>query len=464
MTAQDAPAPPAIHAHWIDRLWRLMTSDRLLAALLVLLALTVLVGLLVPQVPSDLSQPEDAVRWLTEASGRFGGLGTLMQVGGLFDLQQSPWLRLLVGLLAFVLLLRLAQSVSRLQPANPQSVAAAAQRWPLQAGFTLTTDVDTALAEVADDLRQEGWQVATQRTETAAHVAAQRSRVGLWAAPLIYAGALLCLLALWIGQVFGWQETGLVLLPGQPTPLQRDSRQSLTLVQDKEGMAAVAWQTAGGEPVTRTLSAAGTARLPGMTVRRTGAGQMLTATAWDAAGAPLQLRLLDEQSPAQTTANLVFDQPRAERAFLVPARQIAFSVVAFAALPERGFNGPTYLVQAFQVGQREPLFNEFIEGDASLTIGDDRYDLRSGQYVTVRTSNNPGTPLLVLGGLLAAGGVMLGLVRPTGLLYLHIQRQRHLTHTTARLQPSPAWRQGGRWLAAWVSTYSQQLPPGPPGD
>ncbi len=457
--ASDVPQL-TLTQHPIDRLWRLMAGNRLLALVLALLGVTVVLGMALPQVPGDLSQQPAGSRWLAEASSRFGGLGGIMQQAGLFNLWQSPWLRLLLGLLAFIMLLRLAQSMIGLRSTDPTMMAVEAQRWPLQAAFALSAPLDASLSELAHDLRQEGWEVVASQSTAEAFIGAERSRWGRLAAPALYLGVLLALAGLWVGQVFGWQEGGVVLVPGQATPLQHSQGVALVLLDNGEGEPSVALQHSGVTMASRPFSASGAVRLPGMTVRRVDAGQMLAVNGFDADGNPLQLRLLDQQTPPQTTVYLVFDQPRAERAFLAPDRQLAFSVVAFPALPERGFNGPTFLVQALQVGQSDPVFNEFVEGDASLLLGANRFELRSGEYAAVRVSHNPGQPLVVLGGLCALAGMMLAFVRPPGLLHLRLQPQPRATvQVTARLQPSPTWRQGGRWLMAWAATYSQEAGP-----
>lgn len=457
--ASDVPqlTPPQ---HPIDRLWRLMTSNRLLALVLALIGGTAFLGVVLPQVPGDLSRQPAGSRWLAEAGSRFGGLGGIMQEAGLFSLWQSPWLRLLLGLLAFILLLRLAQAMTRWRPADPVMLAGDAQQWPLQASFLLSAPLDESLSELTRDLRQEGWQVVTAHSAPEAFIAAERNRWGRLAEPALYVGALLALAGLWVGQVFGWQETGVVLVPGQPTPLQHGKGAALTLLDDDASGPVVTLQRAGASVASQPFSANGVVRLPGMTVRRMDAGQMLAVSGFDAVGNPLQLRLLDQQTPSQTIVYLVFDQPRAERAFLAPDRQLAFSIVAFPALPERGFSGPTFLVQALQVGQSAPVFNEFVEGDASLLLGADRFELRSGEYAAVRVTHAPWQPLVVLGGLCVLAGMILALARPPGLLHLRLQPQpRTAVQVSARLQPALTWRQADRWLMAWAATYNQEVGP-----
>lgn len=442
----------------IDRLWLAATSDRLLVALLALLALTTVTGLLLPQKPASLA-PSTTARWLAETASRYGGMGSLLQELGLFDLWRSPWLWGLLGSLAFVLLLRLANaandSAGRLPQPDTSLAAAAARRWPLKTTLKIKGSLDPTLHELEDDLRNEGWRVAANVAGADAYLAAERNAWGILAAPLIYAGLVAGLAALWLWQVFGWQEAGLVLLPDRPVALQHAPGANLTLVDSESGPAALVIQAGAALSTTHAFSAGGAVQQGLLRVQRTGEGQALTVRAAALDGAPLQMRSLESQEPVESSLTLVFDQPRAEQTFLLPARQLAFSVVAFPSLPERGFSGPAYLVQALQVGRREPLLNEFVAGDADLTVGEDEIRLQGGQFVTVRASYNPGAPLLILGGLAIAAGLLLAVWRPTGRFFLHLHSQPDETQVTASLKPSLAWPQGGRWLGAWSATYLQ---------
>lgn len=436
--ARNAPSP-----HPIDRLWRLMTSDLVLALLLGLVALVWLAGLLLPQLTGSASQPEAS-----------STVGASTSTG---ELWRSPGLCLLLGLLAFVLLLRLAQSAAeaaaRVAAPDPLQAAAAAAAWPHHAAVTVEGDLADVVQELADDLRSEGWQVeVAQPGRVEAAIVAERSCWGVWAPAMLYAGGLLVLAGLWASQVFGWQKSGLVLIPGQPTALEHLRGSTLTVSEDIDE-PKVTLQTVEGTSASATLSASGRARLGGIALRQVGEGQLVTLSARDAAGSPLQIRLLDEQAPGADRVALVFDQPRAERAVFIPTRQLVISVVDFPALPERGFANPTLLVQAFVEGARDPVFNEFVEGNASIAIGEDSFDLRRGQTITVQASTSPGTPLAVLGGLLALSSLLLGLWRPPGRLSLQLRQQRDAVHITAGLSPALGWRQGGRWLTAWAATY-----------
>ncbi len=77
---------------------------------------------------------------------------------------------ILLGLLAFILLLRLGLAVGdawqRLRQPDPATVAHQAQRWPLHAVVTLENNVETVAAELAEDLRSEGWRVQVPSQQT----------------------------------------------------------------------------------------------------------------------------------------------------------------------------------------------------------------------------------------------------------------------------------------------------------
>lgn len=459
MTAQITPFQSKPHP--IDRLYRLAASDRVLVVVLALTVLALLLSVLLPQAPAESAQQSTA-RWLAETADRYGSLGSVMQGAGLFDLWRAPWLWALLGLLAFILLLRLGLAAGdawqRLRQPDPAAVSHHAQRWPLYATVALHNNVETVADELAEDLRSEGWRVVRVADDGTAQVVAERNAWGVLAAPLFYLGLLTALAGLWLGQWAGWREAGVVLAPGQPVRLSQDDTLVLATrpALPSDPVDGVVVQRDGQPANDKAFSVWGTARAAGVTVHRTATGQALTISARNTAGNALQLQPVDRRGPPQQSLTLVFDQPRAEQLFLAPASELVFSVVAFPALPERGFGGPTFLVQAFSAGQQAPIANQFIEGNADLAIGDSVYSLAAGRFVTVEVNRNPGRPVMAAGGLLALAALLLALWRPAGRLALTVQRQRHGAQVSARLQSSPFWRQAPQWLAAWTTTYSRE--------
>ncbi|MEI2690187.1 MAG: hypothetical protein V9H69_10955 [Anaerolineae bacterium] len=153
---------------------------------------------------------------------------------------------------------------------------------------------------------------------------------------------------------------------------------------------------------------------------------------------------------------LVFDQPRAEQLFLAPDSEMVFSVVAFPALPERGFDGPTFLVQAFLAGQQAPIANQFIQDGVELAIDEVVYTLTTGRFVIVEVSRNPGLPLTLAGVALALAAAWLAIWRPAGQLALTVGRRRAGARVAVRLNAARFWRHAPQWLAAWSTTYSRE--------
>jgi hypothetical protein len=439
----------------------LAASDRVLAAVLGLTALALLLVELLPQAPSS-SVQQNPERWLAETASRYGSLGRLMQGAGLFDMQHSPWLLALLALLAFVLLLRLGLAVGdawqRLRRVDPAATARAAQRWPLHAEVSLVGAVETLAAELTHDLHSEGWRVASVADGDTVHASAERSIWGVLATPLFYLGLLAALAGLWLGQQTGWREVDVTLAPGQPVRLSQDDTLVLTAQLEPAASAVerILIQRDGQPAEERVFAWLGAARAAGVSVRRTGEGQVLSVSGRDAAGNAALLQPVDRSGPPQRSLMLVFDQPRAEQLFLAPDSEMVFSVVAFPALPERGFDGPTFLVQAFLAGQQAPIANQFIQDGVELAIDEVVYTLTTGRFVIVEVSRNPGLPLTLAGVALALAAAWLAIWRPAGQLALTVGRQRAGARVAVRLNAARFWRHAPQWLAAWSTTYSRE--------
>lgn len=452
--------PPTDTPPYFDRLYRRLAGD---GAVLVLLALALLAfafSLLLPQLALDPDQPA-ALRWLDETAARFGALGPMLRTAGLFDLTHSPWLRGLLGLLAFTLLLRLAliAAEARTRLRRPDAAAAAgwAALWPHQAQLAVQGAPAATRAELSENLISEGWRVTAEDAGDAIRIVAERSRWGLLAQPLALSGLLLMLAGLWLGQWGGWRQAEVILAPGQPVRLSRDHTVQITVGDAVSAqLDTLTVQRDGRAAQTRSLRLGGLATAAGLWLRRTGEGPAMVVSARDADGGSLAVQSVDRSTAPQDKLTLVFDQPRAEQLFLTPERQLVFSIVAFPELPERGLSGPAYLVQAFPFNQRDPITNQFIQGNANLALGEDVYSLAAGRYLAVTVSRKPGLPLLALGAALALAGVMLAVRRPAGRLLLTLCPHGAETTVAAALQASPFWRQAAPWLAAWVTTYRRE--------
>ncbi|MCB0002939.1 MAG: hypothetical protein KDH86_10355, partial [Anaerolineae bacterium] len=82
----SAPATPANNEHPIDRLYRTLASNTLLAVVAALVMVALLISRFLPQLPADRGEADVAARWLAETAAAYGASGRLLSGVGLFDL------------------------------------------------------------------------------------------------------------------------------------------------------------------------------------------------------------------------------------------------------------------------------------------------------------------------------------------------------------------------------------------
>ena len=115
--------PARIPREWdiLDTLWRLFSSTQLVAIVLLVVALASALGTLFPQAPSQ-ATGDSAVyaQWLASVQGGYGGWFDFLDTMGLFDLYGSWWFRALLALLAFSLMISVAERVASLWPFSRQ--------------------------------------------------------------------------------------------------------------------------------------------------------------------------------------------------------------------------------------------------------------------------------------------------------------------------------------------------------
>lgn len=107
MTLTQTPRDP-----W-RAVWRVATEDRLLAALLLALAMGLTVSVLFRQMP--VGDPAAYARWLSETQARLGRATAALQTLGLFTITRSLGFRTLLACTAACLALRLIEMGSRLR-------------------------------------------------------------------------------------------------------------------------------------------------------------------------------------------------------------------------------------------------------------------------------------------------------------------------------------------------------------
>src|SRR5512139_47466 len=98
----------------LNSLWRFASSGRVTLALIALLAATLALAVVFPQLPAGLDSAA-ADRWFGATVASYRGLGTTLRAVGAFDILQGLWLRILLAFLAYNLALRLADQLRRIR-------------------------------------------------------------------------------------------------------------------------------------------------------------------------------------------------------------------------------------------------------------------------------------------------------------------------------------------------------------
>jgi cytochrome c biogenesis protein len=206
-------------------LYRVLGSTKLAVVLfLALLAASVVSGLF-PQMPASL-EATDA--WLSAVRLRYGAATAMLHSLGMFDAYHSAWYLLLLATLLLNTGFCTVQRLPRLWWTlyrRPQVVRPEA----FYSGFTHRSEwsarsLDAALEAATTALRARGnWYrtVVEHRGDGQyAYLFAERGRWGRLARPLSHSAAILLAFSAAARPVLGWQEPGLVLLPGQPVAIE----------------------------------------------------------------------------------------------------------------------------------------------------------------------------------------------------------------------------------------------------
>ncbi len=390
--------------------------------LLGLLALSLVLGSLLPQLPvADAVDSATTNRWLSTTTARFGTWGTPLRAVGLLDIGHAFWFRLLLALLAFHLLLSAVEAAQtawaarskRRHPPLPPSDA------PHEASASLPPPLREAVDAVRSQLAASGLRVLGEQQEeetpTGAFLYADRARIGVLGPLLGNVGALLLLLGLFIDSAWGWQTGDLLLAPGQEIALGHDTGLRLRLEEaaSTADSGQIVFLDGSGQAITRSLGFAHPARSGGIGVHQKGEGPaLMVIIGGDETGQPISLPPLTGEGRAGDTVSLIFDQPQAERHITVPDFNLALRIVAQPSPTKHKPDQIIFVVQGYQRGRSQPTFTSHVREDSMLMQGGARIILKPERYAVLQVTHAPGLVLLLAGGLLMLLGVTVPLMWP----------------------------------------------------
>jgi hypothetical protein len=372
--------------HILDTLWYAGSAAETLMTLLALLAVTLGVSAIFPQLPDGL-QGATADRWLASTAANYAGTGQFLRQVGVFTVSQSAWLRVLLAALVFNVALRLAIQAS-------------------------------ALARLIRHRRGS----ASAAQSPSRH---QPSTIPQTAGPLLaYAGMLILVGGLFVNSLIGWQATGIALAPGSSVPMGPAGRYWLSLEElagsEANPVARIGLASGQDAPPDSMseISAGRPVRGANLWIALRAAGAALQATARDARGRPLLLQSLEpglQQGEVSEELHLLFRQTQAEQEFALPSANLSFRVVSYPSLPEKGIETPVFLVEAYRGDDPAPVLSDLVVDQAILVLDGTTLELVRDRYAIVDASYMPGLMLFFLGGLAILAGVSLSLYsrRPT---------------------------------------------------
>lgn len=326
------------------------------------------------------------------------------------DVLNRPWLRGLLAALAFNLALRAAaQARYLISLRRPVQLRPAPAGLPLQRS-AFPAPLAAALARAEAALHGRFSRVASESDTTHAQLYAERGRLGAAGPLLAYGGALALLAGLAIDAAAGWRTANLFLAPGNTATLSQAPGLQVTVTEITGG--------ANGAGTSLTLARDGAgkairigyarpARWGNLWLTQQATGPALAVSATDQDQHPLLLQSLAAGGAGGETLRVLFQQAQSEQAFAIPDRNLAFRVVSYAALPERGIGRPVYLVEGYRGDDPAPALSELVEDAGTLTLDKVTLALRRDRYAEIRAAYLPGLPPVLAGALLLLAGALL---------------------------------------------------------
>jgi len=204
---------------WRQGLWKFLGSRQLAVILLAILLLVLLLASLFPQMPADPSAQEG---WLEAVDLRYGPATSLLQSLGMFETYRSFWFLALLAALLLNTLICTAQRLPRLWRSLTLSPLverpeAFYQGFAHRAEWTLGS-LEQGLAAVRDTLVRHRFSPQVERNErtACASLYAERGRWSQAATFVSHIAAVLLVLVVACRPALGWQDSNLILLPGEP--------------------------------------------------------------------------------------------------------------------------------------------------------------------------------------------------------------------------------------------------------
>ncbi len=471
----------------LDSLWRIFASPYMTMLLLACIAVLICLGILLPQRPAEaLTDPRANSLWLRSLRERYHGIADWLLRLKLVDICRSLWLRGVLGLFAFNLILG-AVDLTR-----PRHLLAKTLGTRTLTGVLSPSELPERLVDrVKQVLRGYHYRLVEGSNEGVVYA----DRFALFRL-LVYLGVLLMIGGLALSERSAWWEENFVLRPSQVRPLGHgtalairaqvlDGKENLSSAQSQNGHTELTFFRTDREVGRTTLRDRTPSFYAGLLFWRTSTEPALLVKAQDGSGRNLALqtpergatefrevvlRFREDESPRYiVTLGLTpgsqlgrqFEQRGNERYVLVPSRDLTLRLLYTA--PEPGEISPNFLVEAFRPNDTSLLYQHHLRVSNSIEIDGDCYTFEPQRYAVLKFGQDYGLALIGLGAALALAGVALTAWRPPQRMWLVTQTQNgemnlHFTVSTLAKR-TPQWFEDTVQSVASTLTLSAQSAP-----
>jgi cytochrome c biogenesis protein len=466
MVNETTPAQIPRERDILDTLWRLVSSTQLAALMLLVVALASAFGALFPQAPRQVTR-DSAIyaRWLANTQGRYSNWFGFLDTLGLFDVYGSWWFRALLAFLAFGLIISIAERAASLWPSIRQAGAkqgddsfADASK---QASFSVDQPVEQLVERLKATLTRRLCRTLLEEEEGIVYFYADR----LWAegaALLGHIGLIVILAGAVVTGRLGWQEDAVTLSPGQSyeighglDAMLRFEKLEVDTYPDgsPRGYRTYVQIIEDGSEVKQVIGVNRPFTHRGVSFYQVSRGMAVAVKASEQDGRPLFLQSFADGAETAAVVSLPFGAHQSERHFAVPDKDIVFQLVFYQSLPDHGYDGPVFLVQAYRGSTIEPIYSSFIEKSSSLKVGGATYHLALDQYSVLRIVRDPAIAIVVLGLLLTVVGHFLRLYWSPIRFWAAVSEKGD--GTTVKLAGTAERDEAG--FASWLEGLAQEI-------
>lgn len=449
----------------LSALWQVLAAPQMLMILLGLIALALVLGSVIPQIPPEaMSNPQ---AWLAMQADPFGQSTGFFGALRLYDLYHTLWFRLLLVLTGLVLFVRTLESAELAWRAGRRDLwtAKALAFWgqdPPQIPLVLSLSPQETRAQTSSVLGRHGYWLANAAGWPEPGLVAGRRSMVLWARPLGHGALLLALLGLAIAGTWGWQSEGWQAIPGESravgfgTPyavrleafdMHLDDNQRLKAIDSRvtwlEGDREVGQDLVGvGQPATRR----------GITLRQIGYVPIARMRAWDADGQPLTLDTGVDVLSVTGEAEIRFPSPESQPLVFLLDRDL---ILALAFEPMCDTGRPALRVDRVQSDGAARQTLGILYESGTVPVDDLRLDMDLTFVPILRVDQRPAMGLVVAGLMLLILALLARWLVPPRLVWIAVEPEGE-NHSHVQVVGLPG-AGTDRWLAQLATRLGAEV-------